>query len=63
MIDLIEQEIVVLRDHINRHCGVGCYVDQCRVWAYYVEAYERILRLVPQTLDNSENRAKCDDER
>jgi hypothetical protein len=47
MIDLIEQEIATLRAFIDRHRGVGCYAEQCRVWGYYLEAYERILRLAP----------------
>jgi len=55
MIDLIEQEIAVLRAQIIRHQGVGCYADICRVWGYYLEAYEKILELVKQTHPFREN--------
>lgn len=48
MIYIIEQEIATLRHHIARHQGVGCYADNCQVWAYYVDAYEKILLLIKQ---------------
>ena len=58
MIDLIEQEIAVLRALIIRHQGVGCYADNCLVWGYYLEAYEKMLDLAKRTIDFRENNPK-----
>lgn len=48
MIDIIEQEIETLRAVITRHQGVGCYADNCLIWAHHLDAYEKILLLVKQ---------------
>jgi hypothetical protein len=45
---IIEQEIATVKAQIDRHQGVGCYQDNCRVWGYHLEAYETILHLVTQ---------------
>lgn len=48
MIYIVEQEIATLRNHIVRHQGVGCYTDNCQIWAHHLDAYEKILMLMKQ---------------
>lgn len=47
-IRVVEQEIAITQSHIDRHKGVGNYIDNCAVWEHHITAYKRVLELLTE---------------
>lgn len=57
-IRIIEQQIETVKGYIERGKRVGCYHDNCVVWAHHITAYEQILDLINAEVKRSKAKSK-----
>lgn len=46
IIDLVEQEIATMVSNIDKHQGIGCYVDVCQKWHIQLASYVKVREMI-----------------